>query len=114
METITKTPEEITFTSKLNVSLANAIRRSVGEIPILAIVEADIYKNDSALYDEIIAHRLGLLPIKNQKMKAGESVEMKMKACQDTQGHQKLFSSRHPRHRLHHHRMDRQQTGGKR
>lgn len=80
METITKTPEEITFTSKLNVSLANAIRRSVGEIPILAIVEADIYKNDSALYDEIIAHRLGLLPIKNQKMKAGESVEMKMKA----------------------------------
>ena len=79
MEIITKTPEEISFISKMNVSLANAIRRSVGEVPILAIVEADIYKNDSALYDEIIAHRLGLLSLKNQKMKADQSVEMKMK-----------------------------------
>ena len=79
MEIITKTPEEISFISKMNVSLANALRRGVGEIPILAIVEADIYKNDSALYDEIIAHRLGLLPLKNQKMKGDQSVEMKMK-----------------------------------
>ena len=79
MEIITKTPEEISFVSKMNISLANALRRSVGEIPILAIVEADIYKNDSALYDEIIAHRLGLLSLKNQKMKSDQSVEMKMK-----------------------------------
>ena len=79
MEIITKTPEEISFVSEMNVSLANAIRRSVGEIPILAIVEADIYKNDSALYDEIITHRLGLVSLKNQKMKADQSIEMKMK-----------------------------------
>ena len=80
MEITTKTPKEIVFISKLDISLANALRRSVGEIPILAIVEADIYKNDSALYDEIIAHRLGLLPLKNQKMKADQTIEMKMKA----------------------------------
>jgi len=79
METITKTAEEVSFITDMNVSLANAIRRSAGEIPILAVVEADIYKNDSVLYDEIIAHRLGLISLKNQKMKAGESVEMKMK-----------------------------------
>ncbi|MFH1521475.1 MAG: DNA-directed RNA polymerase subunit D [archaeon] len=79
MEMIIKTPEEISFVSDMNVSLANAIRRSVGEVPILAIVEADIYKNDSALYDEIIAHRLGLISLKNQKMKADQSVEMKLK-----------------------------------
>ena len=80
METIIKTADEVSFVSNMNVSLANAIRRSVGEIPVLAIVEADIYKNDSVLYDEIIAHRLGLVSLKNQKMKVGESVEMKLKA----------------------------------
>jgi DNA-directed RNA polymerase subunit D len=79
METITKTPEEISFTTDINVTLANAVRRSVGEISVLAIDECDIYKNDSALYDEIIAHRLGLLSLKNQKMKTDQTVEMKMK-----------------------------------
>jgi len=73
MEIITKTPEEVSFILDMDVSLANAIRRSVAEIPVLAIVEADIYKNDSALYDEIIAHRLGLLSLKNQKMKRRNS-----------------------------------------
>lgn len=80
MEIIKNTSEEVTFTTKINVSLANAIRRSVGEIPTLAIVEADIYKNDSALYDEIIAHRLGLISLKNQKMKKDEAIEFKLKA----------------------------------
>jgi len=75
-----KTAEEISFVSDMSVSLSNAIRRSVNEIPILAIVEADVYKNDSALYDEIISHRLGLVPIKNQKLKADGHVEMKFKA----------------------------------
>ena len=80
METIIKTPGKISFISDMNISLANAIRRNVGEIPILAIVEADIYKNDSALYDEVIAHRLGLISLKNQKMKADQTIEMKLKA----------------------------------
>jgi len=79
METITKTPEMITVVSDINVSLANAIRRSVNEVPVLAIDEADVYKNDSALYDEVIAHRLGLIPLKNQKMKANQTVEIKFK-----------------------------------
>ena len=79
METIMKTDGEMSFVAGVDVSLANAIRRSVGEIPILAVVEADIYKNDSALYDEIIAHRLGLLSLKNQKLKKDGSVEMKLK-----------------------------------
>ena len=79
MESIEKTSEKIVFTEKVNISLANAIRRSVDEIPILAISEADIYKNDSALYDEIITHRLGLVPLKNQKLKDGDLVEYKFK-----------------------------------
>ncbi|MFH0712213.1 MAG: hypothetical protein V1889_03820 [archaeon] len=80
MEMIENSDERMVFVGDVDVSLANAIRRSVGEIPILAIDECDIYKNDSALYDEIIAHRLGLVSLKNQKMKSGQSVEMKMKA----------------------------------
>jgi DNA-directed RNA polymerase subunit D len=79
MELVNKTAEEIVFVSDMSVSLANAIRRSVAEVPVLAIVEADIYKNDSALYDEIIAHRLGLVPLKNQKMKRDQVVEIKMR-----------------------------------
>ncbi len=79
MEIIKNTNDEIVFNTDINVSLANAIRKSVGQIPILAIVEADIYKNDSALYDEIIAHRLGMISLKNQKMKKDDSVEFKLK-----------------------------------
>ena len=86
METINKTSEKMVFTGDVNVSLANAIRRSVAEIPTLAISEADVYKNDSALYDEIIAHRLGLVSLKNQKMKAGETVEYKFVAKGEGEG----------------------------
>lgn len=66
-----KTKDRIAFSANINESLANAIRRSVQEIPILAIDELEIFKNDSALYDEMIAHRIGLIPIKNDiKIKA--------------------------------------------
>lgn len=76
---ITKIPEKIIFETDIDVSLANAIRRSVSDIPTLAIDEVDIYKNDSALYDEIVAHRLGLVPLKNQKLKKGQILEYKLK-----------------------------------
>ena len=59
--------EKITFELELEESLANAIRRYIGEIPILAIDELEISKNDSPLYDETIAHRIGLIPLKIDK-----------------------------------------------
>ncbi len=50
--------------SDASVSIANAIRRTViGEVPTLAIDEVEFYDNTSSLYDEIIAHRLSLIPI---------------------------------------------------
>jgi len=64
-----KSEEKIIFKTDMNVSLANAIRRTANRIPILAIDYLEISKNDSALYDEIISHRAGLIPLKNEKLK---------------------------------------------
>ncbi len=70
---------KLNFSTDMQVGLANAIRRSVLEIPVLAIDEVEIVKNDSALFDEIVAHRMGLIPIKTEKGSPDE-VQFKLKA----------------------------------
>lgn len=63
-----KGKEEIKFEiSKINTAFANALRRTMMmEVPTLAIEDVYFRSNDSALFDEIIAHRLGLMPLKFQ------------------------------------------------
>lgn len=78
MKIIEKKDNLIEFTADMNSSLANAIRRYVYKIPVLAIDEVEISKNDSPLYDETIAHRLGLIPLKTDKV-ITEKTEIKLK-----------------------------------
>lgn len=67
MKLVEKNKEKIIFTAELDESLANSIRRYVLHVPIIAIDEVEISKNDSPLYDETIAHRLGLIPLEMDK-----------------------------------------------
>ena len=65
IEILEKSDDFMKFSIKgIGDGLANALRRTMMmEIPTLAIEWVDFIKNDSSLNDEIIAHRLGLIPL---------------------------------------------------
>ncbi|MBX4196711.1 DNA-directed RNA polymerase subunit D [Candidatus Pacearchaeota archaeon] len=79
MEVVEENPGKVVLRMEANEPLANALRRSVAEVPTLAIDEVEIFKNDSALYDEVLAHRLGLVPLKTEKgMSAKTKIDLKL------------------------------------
>ena len=48
----------------VDTAYANTLRRIMGfEVPVMAIEEIEFRKNTSILYDEMIAHRIGLIPL---------------------------------------------------
>ncbi len=61
-----QTNEKLRFTLQgVSPAYANTLRRlMIGEVPTLAIEDVVVSRNDSVLYDEIIAHRLGLVVLK--------------------------------------------------
>ncbi|MFH0868908.1 MAG: DNA-directed RNA polymerase subunit D [archaeon] len=79
------TENEVTFVAdKITPAFANAIRRTaMFEVPVLAIEDVYFTKNSSALYDEIIAHRLGLIPLKTdlKSYNLSEECSCKGKLC---------------------------------
>lgn len=47
-----------------DISLVNALRRiSMVEVPTMAIETVEILKNDARIFDEALAHRLGMVPL---------------------------------------------------
>ncbi|MEK6898902.1 MAG: DNA-directed RNA polymerase subunit D [Nanoarchaeota archaeon] len=79
MQLIINTPEKIVIRVLANEPLFNALRRSIHEINTLAVDEVEFFKNDSALYDEMLALRIGLVPlVTEKKMNAKTEVELKL------------------------------------
>jgi DNA-directed RNA polymerase subunit D len=83
IEKIKETKEKISFIIRdSSYSFVNSLRRSIFEIPVLAIEDVEFAKNDSALYDEMLAHRLGLIPLKAPKsFTEREDCSCKGKGC---------------------------------
>jgi DNA-directed RNA polymerase subunit D len=84
MKKINDKENQIVFQTKISESLANAIRRYINHVQTLAIDEVEIIKNDSPLYDETIAHRMGLIPLKSSKVVSDKSsAELKIKSKEE-------------------------------
>lgn len=85
MKVINKKDNQITFVAEIDESLANAVRRYLNQVPIIAVEEVEISKNDSPLYDETIAHRIGLIPLKMDKL-VNEKTIVKFKLSAKKEG----------------------------
>ena len=67
-----------------DVSMANSLRRiMIAEVPTLAIDKVEFEENNTALQDEFIAHRLGLIPLRSTKSMAGWNY---FHACEECSG----------------------------
>ncbi len=77
--------------SDANYEFANALRRIImTSIPIFAIDTVTFYENSSPMFDEYIAHRIGLIPIKTPKnAKEGEEILFHLEA----EGPKTVYSS---------------------
>ena len=72
-----KTPigDILRFKLKGPISFSNAIRRiMISEVPTYAIEYVDVYENTSSMYDELLAHRLALIPIKGKPLSENEVI----------------------------------------
>ena len=65
VEVLDKSERKITVVVRgIDYGMANAIRRiAVSEIPVMAVEFVDFVENSSGLFDEILAHRIGMIPM---------------------------------------------------
>lgn len=65
IQQIKKGDETVVFRIKgATTAFANMLRREIIEnVPVMAIEEVEFRENSSAIYDEMLAHRMGLIPL---------------------------------------------------
>lgn len=82
---VEKKDKTLTFVLEdVTPAFANTLRRAmIAEVPVLAIDDVTIFENNSALYDEVVAHRIGLIPIKTdlRTFKLPDECTCKGKGC---------------------------------
>jgi len=87
--TNTKGSEDSFLFEGVSPEFMNLLRRTISfEIPTMAIEDVHFTKNSSALYDEIIAHRIGLIPLKVKNVedyKFHDKCTCKGKGCKNCQ-----------------------------
>ena len=85
VKVLKKNDEKIKFMIEgINSALAGELRRiMMSEVPTLAIEWVDFVKNNSVLWDEIVASRLGLIPLvfKSKSYKFKEDCKCGGKGC---------------------------------
>ena len=66
IKVLSSTEDKLVFDIKgIEPPLANALRRiMISEVPTMAIEKVRIWQNLSVIADEVLAHRMGLIPIK--------------------------------------------------
>lgn len=66
-----------------NTATANAFRRAViSQVPVMAVDRVMFYDNSSVINDEVLAHRIGLIPLKTPEgYKFTEECECKGEGC---------------------------------
>ena len=83
IEVLNSKGNEMEFILKdATVAFANAIRRmGMSQVPVFAIDSVTFYENNSAVFDEYIANRLGLVPLTSDGAhKADEEVLLSLEA----------------------------------
>ena len=93
VEILEKTKDTIKFSVEgIRPSFVNALRRiMISEVPTMAIEWVDFKKNDSAMYDEILAHRLGLIPLTYNKKTYKLPEECREASVKDSQCYARLI-----------------------
>jgi len=95
LTSFTKKDGRIRFNIKgVDVGMANALRRTIiSQVPAMAIEKVRFHKNSSILNNEILAHRLGLMPLTTDLAKARKSKEYVVTLKLDVAGPKTVHAS---------------------
>jgi|YelNatPaOPRAMG01_1025707.scaffolds.fasta_scaffold11241_8 DNA-directed RNA polymerase subunit D len=91
IELVKKTPERVEMVFEdVPYYIANILRRyAIAKVPVYAIDSVIFYENNSSFFDEYIAHRIGMIPIKTPK---GSPEQPNVGFYLDATGPKKVYS----------------------